>query len=436
MTTYFDITDIVAHAWSNGSVTGIQRGVIRIISALIDEHRDVRGLLKHPWSGAFCSVDLSFMGTSYDFSAKDFIYRLGLPTGKELWMVRKLAKYRRRPLKRYINSTLAHCRWALSPRLRATYPAQDRGNRNPAENRISLLHLTSRDTIAALGAGWGTDYVAVHELAARMGARTITLVYDIIPLSHPHFLHHSSTSERFETWLRYAAQHSDILATISHFTARELEAQLCAWAQTSGNPAFNRPVSVVQFPHEFQSAKRMISGNYVLCVGTLEIRKNIPALVQAWRLLENELGDACPTLVLAGGRGWGVDLEDIANGKIRIIERPDDRELEALYQECLFTVYPSVFEGWGLPVGESLWFGKRVLCARAASMPEVGGEYADYFDLDVPQSLYDALVNMIKHPTPLPSDIRSRLRTWRDTALDLAQEIANESHPNNWKAAE
>lgn len=96
-----------------------------------------------------------------------------------------------------------------------------------------------------------------------------------------------------------------------------------------------------------------------------------------------------PTLIFAGRVGWMVaDLmqqlhnTNYLDGKIRLIRDPSDLELTTLYQGCLFTLFPSFYEGWGLPVSESLAFGKPCIISCAASLPEAGGELARYFDPD------------------------------------------------------
>ena len=93
---------------------------------------------------------------------------------------------------------------------------------------------------------------------------------------------------------------------------------------------------------------------FVLCVGTLEVRKNGAALLQAWRQLAPRLGDRLPRLVFAGRQGWRIQEFKTALAKhpelarrVRIVDSPSDRELAYLYQHCLFAAYPSLYEGWG-----------------------------------------------------------------------------------------
>lgn len=89
--------------------------------------------------------------------------------------------------------------------------------------------------------------------------------------------------------------------------------------------------------------------------------------------------DAVPTLVFAGRVGWLVSdlMQQLENtqwldGKIRFIQNPTDAELQRLYADCSFSVFPSFCEGWGLPVTESLAMGRPCVASNTTSIPEAG----------------------------------------------------------------
>src|SRR5690606_22141953 len=114
--------------------------------------------------------------------------------------------------------------------------------------------------------------------------------------------------------------------------------------------------------------------------GTLEIRKNHEVLYRAVLDLLAR-GREPPLLVFAGMRGWRVDdlLQTLEHdprvrNRIRIVAHASDADIDALYRSCLFTAFPSHYEGWGLPVAESLAYGKFCIASSAGSIPEVGGE--------------------------------------------------------------
>ncbi|MGE4337571.1 MAG: glycosyltransferase, partial [Pigmentiphaga sp.] len=91
--------------------------------------------------------------------------------------------------------------------------------------------------------------------------------------------------------------------------------------------------------------------------------------------------DDLPTLVFAGMKGWRIDdlwlsleLDPRVRGRIRVLPHATDADLAALYQNCLFTAFPSQYEGWGLPVAESLAHGKLCLASRNSAIPEIAPE--------------------------------------------------------------
>ena len=118
-------------------------------------------------------------------------------------------------------------------------------------------------------------------------------------------------------------------------------------------------------------------GQYWLCVGTIEPRKNQQALFEALARLPGNR-----PLVLAGGRGWL--MEDMARrvnelglaSRVKLTGYVDDAELAWLYANCLGFVYPSLFEGFGLPVLEAMSLGAPVITSNVSSLPEVAGDAA------------------------------------------------------------
>lgn len=171
---------------------------------------------------------------------------------------------------------------------------------------------------------------------------------------------------------------------------------------------------------------------YVLYVSTIELRKNHRLLVRVWqRLLERHGNDLVPNLVFAGKIGWLVDdlLEELAasnylNGKIVLLRSLSDTELQQAYRSCLFTVFPSLSEGWGLPIVESLAHGKFCVASNHTSIPEAGGKLIDYFD---PVNEDDALAKIERPLTDQgylaarEAQLRAeyRARTWGDCVRGL-----------------
>lgn len=143
---------------------------------------------------------------------------------------------------------------------------------------------------------------------------------------------------------------------------------------------------------------------YILFLGTLEPRKNVTTLLQAFSLLRHEKLDQGLKLVIAGGRGWGdeslltrveaLGLRDhvIFTGFVEEEHLPD------LYREALLFVYPSLYEGFGLPILEAMACGTPVITANTSSMPEVAGGAAILVEPTKPEALASAMASVLADP--------------------------------------
>lgn len=264
------------------------------------------------------------------------------------------------------------------------------------------------DVVLALGGPWAIPgYCAVMDAVLDgSGAAFAFMSYDLIPLTHPQ---HFPRGSGFVPWMEWALRRAAFATAISRYTREALLGELARRAL----PPF--PVSVVRLgsgipvgdPPSLAEAglERLGDRPFVLFVSTVECRKNHVALFRAWQRLRDLHGPACPRLVLVGRKGWMVDdlfaqLEacDWLDGLVVHIDRAGDAQLAALYRAAWFTAYPSLVEGWGLPVEESLGYGRPCLAARAASIPEVGGDLAFYCDPDDITGLVEEIGRFIADP--------------------------------------
>ena len=132
-----------------------------------------------------------------------------------------------------------------------------------------------------------------------------------------------------------------------------------------------------------QARQALPAEGFVLAVGTLEPRKNLPRLVDAYARMPEPLQTAHP-LVIVGGAGWrtGETLAALSSlGERRqMLGHVSDAQLAELYRRCAVFCYPSLSEGFGLPVLEAMAAGAPVLTSSASSLPEVGGDAVAYAD--------------------------------------------------------
>jgi glycosyltransferase involved in cell wall biosynthesis len=140
---------------------------------------------------------------------------------------------------------------------------------------------------------------------------------------------------------------------------------------------------------------------YILAVGTLEPRKNLPRLVAAYQRLPPDLREAYP-LVVTGRLGWDADetLGALRALGDRAVQTGfvSDAELSALYRSCALFAYPSLGEGFGLPVLEAMAGGAPVLTSDRSSLPEVGGDAAAYCDPTDTVAIAAALETLLRDP--------------------------------------
>lgn len=275
-------------------------------------------------------------------------------------------------------------------------------NPNMAEAELArspsrpLARFKRSDNYLTMGLDWdhGQKMDVLYREKKRAGLRVFNFAHDIIPVKFPYF-YPSGKFDLFSVYFATMGWTADKIICNSECTARDLGAFL----DHVGAP--RPPMAVVRLGDalpatgsgQLSPEVRAILGTpFLLTVSTIEIRKNHESLYRAYlRLIE--AGFDVPKLVLVGMPGWRIDdfmyslrNDPTVEGKIVILDHVSDADLASLYRGCLFTLYPSLYEGWGLPVAESLAYGKFCLASNAASIPEIARDILDYVDpWDVPQ---------------------------------------------------
>lgn len=227
--------------------------------------------------------------------------------------------------------------------------------------------------------GMDFSFNELHYLASqrgKMGFRTAMTVYDILPVVTPQY----STME-LSGYFSDLVEVADVILVISQATARDL-------VEFSNSRDLGVP-SLVQLPlgsaliDLAPVAPRVVkdmSIDFILTVSTVTIRKNHHLLLDVWEMLIDELGVTdVPRLVIAGRPGSlsaetmsRIERTPAFRDVVLHLADASDEELVWLYQNCRFSVYPSIYEGWGLPISESLDFGKVCLASDRSSLPEAG----------------------------------------------------------------
>jgi glycosyltransferase involved in cell wall biosynthesis len=133
--------------------------------------------------------------------------------------------------------------------------------------------------------------------------------------------------------------------------------------------------------------------NYLLTVGKIEPRKNLPRLINAFLNLKRPDID----LAIVGPPGW-ENLNLTLPSNIKLLGLVTDKELDALYKHCLFFIYPSIWEGFGYPIIEAMQRGVPVACSNTSSLKEIAGEAALTFDPFIIEDITQKLTLMLNKP--------------------------------------
>jgi len=212
----------------------------------------------------------------------------------------------------------------------------------------------------------------------RAGVRATT-IHDLVPLHHPEWTTARTRSMHGRKY-RNAAATCDVVFVNSEFTGRDVIETLGVSAE---QVQVARPAAKDVFRAEAPSAD--LGAPYVLTVATLEPRKNLQALIEAHRLLGGDL-----LLAVVGAEGWGEQplLDD---PRIRLLGYVSDEELARLYRGAAVAVYPSRFEGFGIPVIEAMACGVPVVVSSHESLDEASGQAAIRADPDDPGAIAAAI---------------------------------------------
>ncbi|MFT9298209.1 MAG: glycosyltransferase family 1 protein [Gluconobacter sp.] len=294
------------------------------------------------------------------------------------------------------------------------------------------------DVFLTLGAPWHhPNYVqSIRWMRDELRMSFGMLMHDLVPVRHPEWCDRGIIIT-FKAWHSAILPLADMIFANSDATARDVQSYLAE--QDIGT---NVTVQTIPLGTGFGLAdapmapKPVVQEPYVLFVSTIEARKNHVLLFRVWRkLLEDMPAESVPTLVFAGREGWLVSdlMQQLENarwldGKIRFVQNPTDAELRRLYADCSFTIFPSFFEGWGLPVTESLSMGRPCLASGTTSIPEAGGKLSRYFNPDNINEAYTLVRKTIEDADGLKAwtqQVRSDFKPvpWNESAKAILDKI-------------
>lgn len=232
------------------------------------------------------------------------------------------------------------------------------------------------------------------------GAKEVITIHDLTPLLFPH-LHTTDAVLRFGCFLRQMAKRSRLVLADSENTRRDIIS--CLRIKPEKVRTIHLGVEHERFREIGDDAvlgavrkKYALPEEFLLYLGTIEPRKNIAGLLRAYKMALSK--SKLPMLVLAGQKGWGYEEvfsilgnDAVLRKTVRYLDYVDDVDIPALYNMAEAFIYPSFYEGFGLPVLEAMACGTPVITSNRSSLPEVVGGAGIMLDPGNEQAMADAI---------------------------------------------
>lgn len=332
----------------------------------------------------------------------------------------------------------------------------DDGASLDSDSEIGFDDLGADDVFLDLDSAWNSPLKrpALYARLKSVGATIVTMVYDLIPLEMPQFVH-PNTLRNWTLFMSAVYAYSDIVLLDS----RSAEVDFAKHKDASG-VVRHIPTVVVQLgadftvaavptPEELEGTARFLDRQFVLFVSTVEPRKMHAAAIDAMDYIHHVRPDA--HLVFVGRQGWHSDdivekmqQHPLWGRRIHWVGNASDALLERLYEKASASLYLSHGEGYGLPVAEALAHGRVTVASDNSSIFEVGGRYADYVHFNSPAEIAESLLNYLSHDN-LRAAREAQIRdeyipfSWDRaassirrvlTGLDRAAEISRRPLPN------
>ncbi len=290
-----------------------------------------------------------------------------------------------------------------------------------------LLHPRRTDVIWTCGLAWDDlDWAPIALLKAQHGFRVVCLCYDLIPMLFPQWV--PSHGDLYLSHFLSMVDIADEVPCISACTERDLH----DFAARYGRPAPR--TSVVRLGANLPELpdpagldpvliERFGKGRFALAVGTFEVRKNYGLLLDVWdRLVEDPTFDL--DLVVVGMSGWlmadllaRLTASPLNGTRVFWLRDAGDALLSWLFERCHVSLYPSLYEGWGLPVVEALLHRRPVIASNRGAVPEAGLGLATIIDPDDLAAWCDAVAASARAPrVRLPP---AQIPSWDDATASV-----------------
>jgi glycosyltransferase involved in cell wall biosynthesis len=317
-----------------------------------------------------------------------------------------------------------------------------RGNNiDPTTNKYTALEIGEAISTEDYFFSFGTENFllpasikASQRLRAK-GGKVIRLIYDVIPVSEPQWVC-SETCHNFGEAMRTTLPSCDLILTISEYSRSDIISY--AKKENIEHPPIApiRLGDVISEDSTSRGIQHSISDKqkrlFFLCLGTIEPRKNHRLLYDCWRRLSQDCAESCPDLICIGAHHQmskqlihEITHDPLTKERITLLENIGDEQLEWYFDHCIATIFPSMSEGWGLPVAESLARGRLCLASNASSIPEIS-EMPLFFDPQDAAGLSELVIRVTEDREWRASEeekVRTQFKptTWAETAKQILE---------------
>ena len=276
-----------------------------------------------------------------------------------------------------------------------------------------------------------------YPIPAKRNAGGVLTIHDLIPLVHPEWFANPATIEFFRSTLRKSAQVADKVIADSHSTKKdilnyyEIEESKVEVVHLAPNPIFSRPSDL----NKTRASSEFMNGRpYFLSVSTLEPRKNLVRTIKAYELYRDREKSIEPALILVGKKGWKnrklneVYKQSKYRESIIITGFLDDEILAETYRGAIAFLYPSLYEGFGLPVLEAMASGTPVVTSNSSSLVEIAQDCALCCNPQCVDEIAHSMAKISSNPSLREELISLGLRkaasyTWEKTAKETIKVI-------------
>ncbi|MDR0463227.1 MAG: glycosyltransferase family 4 protein [Pseudomonadales bacterium] len=250
----------------------------------------------------------------------------------------------------------------------------------------------------------------------------VSTIHDLAILKYPQTAHPDILAAHRKSWQILKEKNAQIIA-VSKSTKQDVVKildfppyQVSVVYEALPQESWVASTSTSEKTYEAVKNNLKLKRPYILFVGTKEPRKNLPRLIDAWKNLSDDID-----LVIVGEKGWDDEIISRYKG-LRFVERVTDEELAIIYNEASILAYPSLDEGFGLPILEGFYFSLPVVTSNLSAMKEIAGDagiLVDPFSVaSIKEGLIKALTLSSKAKKDLDVQMNARLNqfSWQKTA--------------------